>query len=584
MMPVLPLFLSAALLWGSGVTQPPEETLPPALPAALETFLLEDYGGRLQTTPLNLTSVQGLHFWNGDLLLLSGRESTTLTLLDADTLEEKVSVVLSFPVNSSDVRFHPDGTLSCFDADRNETVILNRQLSDIRRIPAPGGLTGPPILWGNTLYYCTATHLRSWELDTGIRRCIKEMSFDTQVLTDVLLDGTVLQCSVTDAGAASSLFLSAEDGRQLYTGTGSYDLQTRQEHYYAVIPAGYNRLPVLGHTHGTPLLLTPETPATAVYFLPEAGRVITEPAAEAGTPVRLECYDFDTGTLQDTLVLDPFQQLTAAASREDLLYLLVHDPAESRELLLRWKPETSVGESRLSALHDADISLLQSRIEDLEEVCGIRLHITGAQEPPEYTFEEEVRPALLDAALQELEQGLRHFPEAVLRQTAAHFSAVNLHIVRSITGPQGASTGLQYLDGSEAHIVIAAGPYAGQALYHQLFHLMETHIFSNSKTLDQWEELNPAGFRYDYDYTANILRDSGVYLFREYRAFTDTFAMSFPREDRARILEYAMLPGQEELFRTEVMQKKLYTICTGIREAYDLEDTTTPFLWEQYLD
>ena len=57
--------------------------------------------------------------------------------------------------------------------------------------------------------------------------------------------------------------------------------------------------------------------------------------------------------------------------------------------------------------------------------------------------------------------------------------------------------------------------------------------------------------------------------------------MSYPKEDRARIFEYAMLPGKESLFQTEVMQKKLQTVCTGLREAYDLEDS--PCLWEQYL-
>jgi hypothetical protein len=60
--------------------------------------------------------------------------------------------------------------------------------------------------------------------------------------------------------------------------------------------------------------------------------------------------------------------------------------------------------------------------------------------------------------------------------------------------------------------------------------------------------------------------------------------MSFPKEDRARIMEYAMLPGNEGMFRASVMQAKLKKLCLGIREAFELEDAPEVFLWEQYLD
>ena len=59
--------------------------------------------------------------------------------------------------------------------------------------------------------------------------------------------------------------------------------------------------------------------------------------------------------------------------------------------------------------------------------------------------------------------------------------------------------------------------------------------------------------------------------------------MSFPKEDRARIMEYAMLSGNQELFRGQIMQEKLKTLCQGIREAYGLKKSSETFLWEQYL-
>ena len=59
--------------------------------------------------------------------------------------------------------------------------------------------------------------------------------------------------------------------------------------------------------------------------------------------------------------------------------------------------------------------------------------------------------------------------------------------------------------------------------------------------------------------------------------------MSFAKEDRARILEYAVLPDCGHYFRTETMQNKLRLICDGIRQAFGLEDAQT-LIWEQYLD
>ena len=113
---------------------------------------------------------------------------------------------------------------------------------------------------------------------------------------------------------------------------------------------------------------------------------------------------------------------------------------------------------------------------------------------------------------------------------------------------------------------------------------METHILNESIAFDQWNALNPSGFEYDYDYQANAQRDAGVYLRGENKAFIDTYSMSFPKEDRARIMEYAMLPGNQELFRSEILQKKLLTLCQGIREAYGLKKSEEVFVWEQYLE
>ena len=61
------------------------------------------------------------------------------------------------------------------------------------------------------------------------------------------------------------------------------------------------------------------------------------------------------------------------------------------------------------------------------------------------------------------------------------------------------------------------------------------------------------------------------------------YSMSFPKEDRARIMEYAMMPGNEAYFKSSTMQSKLKTVCKGIREAFGLKKYAEPLPWEQYL-
>ncbi len=354
----------------------------------------------------------------------------------------------------------------------------------------PGNLTGPPILSpdGFTLYYCTPSQLRAWDLETGIHRVVKEM--EGQILTDILLEGTVLQCTAGE----DTLFVSAQDGHLLHRGQGDYQIQTEGDRYFARLSLGESQVSLWGTAGQEPMLLTDQGASLPYY-------------------------------------------------RQNL-------------------------------------SALRREADALADRYGITILIGEEAAAPIHGLKAETLEPVLTQAMASLAQALGHFPEDILRKTAAHFSDLTLCLVRSI---ENGGEGSCLLEG-KVYVAIPVGPDLGQRLYHGLFHLMETHIFSESTAFDRWDQLNPAGFQYDYDFAANTVRNSGVYLFGEHRAFVDTYAMSYPREDRARILEYAMLPEKESMFLPPVMQSKLRAVCAGIREAYDLEDREEAFLWEQYLE
>jgi hypothetical protein len=142
--------------------------------------------------------------------------------------------------------------------------------------------------------------------------------------------------------------------------------------------------------------------------------------------------------------------------------------------------------------------------------------------------------------------------------------------------------GTQFWNGSDSHVAMAVGRDSGD-WYHQMYLALETKLMSDSKACYDWEYLNPESFDYDYNYILNRDREDGGWLEGENRYFIDLFSMSFPREDRARIMQYAMMADCGEYFATDAMQAKLRALCLGLREAYGLTKSPDTFLWEQYL-
>ena len=111
--------------------------------------------------------------------------------------------------------------------------------------------------------------------------------------------------------------------------------------------------------------------------------------------------------------------------------------------------------------------------------------------------------------------------------------------------------------------------------------MIDNRILSTTNAYSQWNSLNPWDFKYDNDYIKNQDRTDRKYLEGEKRHFVDFYSMSFALEDRSRIFEYACMPGNEEIFASKYMQKKLKCVCDGIREAFEL--TGESYIWEQYL-
>ena len=95
-----------------------------------------------------------------------------------------------------------------------------------------------------------------------------------------------------------------------------------------------------------------------------------------------------------------------------------------------------------------------------------------------------------------------------------------------------------------------------------------------------WAALNPKGFQYCQSYTD--VPDSYYYDGNE-DYFIDIYSRTFPSEDRARVMEYAMI-GAEFCFDTYpglVEKLRYYSEC--IRDGFDTTGWPEVTKWEEML-
>lgn len=606
------LMLACLMLGGCSAQPAPDTAAPTAQAAPAETEarplyvpehpLEQSAPGALRIFPLR-QKAHGLLVMGDNLLALCGSDTTVLTLLTGEDLVVTAAAELDFCLSEDDpsLQISSHG-LSYYDPVRRETVILNDRLKDVSRIAAPEGLVGSPILSSDrtTLYYCTPTAIRAWNLETGIRRCVKELAYDAQELTGLHQEGTILQCRIAADGEERTLFLAADTGRLLREVTGDVILETRGSGYYASVPEGSVRLQLFGQSGEAPQLLTPGDIYADCHYLVNQQRVITVSQWQSPT---LDCYDLDSGLRIANLTIDgDYEFVSLAACEDDSVYLLLNDH-EGNGILCRWDicadasctgdTQRYVGPRFTQDVPDtAALARCQAEASRIGKQFGIQVLIWDDPlrvMPWDYEFVPEYLAPVLSRELSELEKRLSDYPPEILAGIRQHFSDLTICLVRSIQGsPESGSlekaTGVQFYRDGCAYIAIAVGKYAQRALYHELYHVMETRLLTDSTALDRWDALNPAGFSYDLDYAANRNRSGDEYLQPDTRSFIDTYSMSFPKEDRARIMECAMIDGNETLFRSTRMQAKLRCLSTAIREAYGLKKSTEVFRWEQYLN
>lgn len=600
----------------------PGQTMTTAAPSETTTAPLEEPGlydpdsltekqtkGAVRSYPLNSDNCSGMAWMGEDFVLFTtGETGTNLTLYTGENLCAVKSAELNCFVFPGDpyVQVNENG-VAYFDSNDNSVVFLNPDFQESRRVGLPENIQGTPMLsedW-STIYYCTDSAIRGLNLDTGISRLVRgECVYQWQSLQQLCWNDQILKWFVSESDTEeTTYFISAQTGEIQYSSNVVTDMITEGTWYYACILDGAYPDYLFGHSKEENCVLKPLRSDVSVWPVLELEAVVTTASDETGC--NLDYYDLNTGKRTASIRLEQVTGISriVADPQSGGIWILDFSLETYGQSLYLWQPE-------LSSINDTEIytaPYYTAENPDLEglERCKAKAEeisdryecvdiIIGedakALEPWDHTFQTEYKVVAYENGLTALDQALSRYPEGFLQQLAERTDsgAIRISLLRSINGDAEKGTipssgGIQYWMDGNAYIALSMDVTLEQILYHEMFHMIDTYVLTSCVAYDEWNELNPRGFEYDYDYIKNQNRIDFEYLDDENRSFIDMYSMSFPSEDRARIMEYAMLPDNENYFISETMQRKLERLCEGIRIAFDLEDWEEPLPWETYL-
>lgn len=480
--------------------------------------------------------------------------------------------------------------------DGSAVQILDGSFALLQTVTIPDVVLGVPGLEGSRLYYLSEGCLKVLDLSTGLSSLLR----DNMAFTDGTVQclGDLLLLHLTDEdGIGKTLLVSAADGSTQYPSLAVADACRFETGLGILLEDG--QVLLLPDSDGAQKL-TLEEGEQMVGFLPEIGGLITCRNDTAGLTLRL--YALSRGILRCSVLLPEVDLVgTGCVSADGTLYISAHSTQETAWWILRWNYEafSPVSEdSCLEPYYTRDFSDVQGQAscETLARELGAQYGISvllfeeaAACAPWDYAFTAEYRVDKTNWALEDLKATLEAFPEGFLTKLRQDWEDLTVCIVDTIqgtaeSGSLDSAEGLQFQNGS--HFYIALAPKEEDSLKHTLFHefshLIDNRVLTKTGAYDNWNDLNPQDFAYSLDLNADMTPYKAL-LTGPDRVFIDNYAMTFPAEDRARIFECACTSGNEEDFVSPILQAKLQRICTGIRQAFDLEADAESFLWEQYL-
>ena len=544
--------------------------------------------GIMEVFPIEESDPKGLWALGSDVVLSAG---SGLTLYTGSGLRQSAA-------SAGQVLAAADDRLFVYDETARQILALDHTLSPRAAWNLPETAIGLPGVSpeGRAFYFLQEDGLYLLDPELGTSRALRDNMAVQTGSVRCLEDGSTLLLNLTDPnGAENTLLVSAADGQSRWETLCPKDAAALPEGIaICASPGAFSRVMLLGTE--TQRLVT-RSGERCLGFLPELSAAVTGQSLDSGMTLRL--YLLSTGVCRSEVTLPGIDRVRlGCVTAEGTLYLLAHSETDGW-LILRWHYDAFPARSDascLAAYHDTptaqEAAQSRARADELESKYGLDIRIGDealAVQPWDYTFSGTAPADETDWTLEAIDALLSAFPAGFLSRLQTGWEGFSLCLAPKIQGTPASGSlasaqGLQFQEDDHCYVVLALAPVEDlrYTLFHEFSHLIDTQVMNRCSAYDDWADLNPQEFAYSLDVNADMSANQ-QYLTGTNRCFVDYYAMVNPAEDRARIFECAVNPGNGDMFTAPILQQKLRRICTGIREAFDLEDSGESFLWEQYL-
>ena len=593
---LLTILLAVLLL--AGCTKKPEPTEPTADTTSMEegadyryeenSAAQQQTGGAVRTYLLEQDTYFGLRGMGSHLLVMGQKGLTVLT----GEWGEVTAALTTEDIRPDSIMDTAATGLAYYLPNSRLVMVLNPQLQSVTRQELPKEIVGSPYmsLARNEVYYSTGHELRAMNISTGISRLLRQQSAATQTLHGIYFDGEALLCRFTDEKGGETLeFISSQTGQTLGKGEGVLKLQTYQQQYAATWQDGVVQQTVFGSRGGAAqCVLAPQPSAQqggGRAALPAMNGMIDYLQTDNG--LELSFYDLNTGKRTAQTVLSGVQSPAAFYCDGVRVWMLATDTAKVCQVLYCWDiTKSAIEDAALytGPLYTAEnpdsqgLAQCQKLANAYQSQFGVKVLFwqDAVKQTGGHAVVPEHNPQIITSMMERIQPVLALFPGNFLLKTV-EAGWIKIAIVQSIDRD---ADWVQFWEEGDCWILIAAKADAVDSFIQGLAYGIDSHVLGNSRDFDTWNQLNPEGFAYSYSDKAD---ENSAYLVGANRAFADAVSMTYPHEDRCRVFYHAMLADNATMFQSPIMQAKLLRLCTGIREAYNLEKKTEVYTWEQYL-
>lgn len=298
-------------------------------------------------------------------------------------------------------------------------------------------------------------------------------------------------------------------------------------------------------------------------------------------------------------------------SEADGGYFLLAIDDTGKDMLMFWdmsvpatgKDLTLISAYKENASTDSKVSkALLERAEKLGKTYDVDIllgdQIMGTY--TDYNVMQEMDNVYISDGLDAVEQALAQYPKGFMRQLLyGSQRSLEIHLGGAFTVkelPDGEINGFtSYIGLAEEQedktVIVLDITQAGsieQTLHHEIMHVIDYKLSFDARVREDavyseeaWSALNPKGFSYVED-KFHLPKD--IYKDGHESYFIDIYSRVNAKEDRARIMEYAMVDADWAFSSADGRCEKLEFLCQCIRDAFDTDGWPSVTKWEKTLE